>query len=378
MTSRSHPKRVVEFGDFKADLDSGELFKDGLKIRLPEQPFRLLAILLECPGEVVSRDELRRRLWPEDTHVDFDRSLNTAASKLREALGEAAGTVETLPKRGYRFIAPLNGVPHCDPAPPETPRDRPVKAVTSFPRYFLWPAVLAVAAFTIGLAYFRWFTPVRVPPITRSFRLTNDDFSKSPELVSDGPRVYFSAWKGGRGVLAEVSSSGGDTERMLTPSIGTNACVRGISPDGQTLLVVTGKQRRTLGGYPLWTVRTSTLDSRRVGELVANDVAWSPDGRQIVYATENQIWLADADGTKVHKIAEQGGLTGYPRWSPDGQRIRFTTLAWDTYEQTIWEVSARDGAVRQLFPEWHAEQWVANGQLTVLTTSLILSRISGL
>jgi DNA-binding winged helix-turn-helix (wHTH) protein len=81
-------------------------------LRLPDQQFRFLAILLERPGEIVSRDEMRRRLWPEDTHVDFDRSLNTAASKLRDALadgGEHSCYIETLPKKGYRFIAPLHG-----------------------------------------------------------------------------------------------------------------------------------------------------------------------------------------------------------------------------------------------------------------------------
>jgi Tol biopolymer transport system component/DNA-binding winged helix-turn-helix (wHTH) protein len=359
MELQSRRRRIVEFGVFKADLDSGELFKGGLKVRLSEQPFRLLAILLEYPGEVVSRDELRRRLWPEDTHVDFDRSLNTAASKLREALGEAAYNIETLPKRGYRFMAPVNGAIHLSPA--LTAEGEKHAAI----RWrFLWTAVLAVAALAFGFAYFRWFVPSGVPVVTRSVRLTNDDFSKSPELVSDGPRVYFSAWKGGRGVLAEVSTTGGDTELMPTPSIGpdTSACVRGISPDGQTLLVVTGKQRRTLAGYPLWTVRSSTLASRRMGDLVANDAAWSPDGRRIAYATQNQIWVADADGTKAHKIAEQGGLTGYPRWSPNGHRIRFTTLAWDTYEQTIWEVPVQGGAVRQLFPGWNVEQW--GGQWT--------------
>jgi DNA-binding winged helix-turn-helix (wHTH) protein len=197
MELQSRPRRVVQFGGFKADLESGELFKDGLKIRLPEQPFRLLATLLECPGEVVSRDELRRRLWPEDTHVDFDRSLNTAASKLREALGDAADNVETLPKRGYRFIAPVNGTAEAPVGPSET-RDQPVRTIAPFRRYFLPAAVLVVAAFAFGAVYFRWFAPLSVPPITRSVRLTNDDFSKSPELVSDGPRVYFSAWKGGR------------------------------------------------------------------------------------------------------------------------------------------------------------------------------------
>src|SRR5580765_1013505 len=115
MAGPGKPQHVVQFGAFQADLNSGELFKNGLKVRLPEQPFRMLAVLLECPGEVVSRDELRRRLWPEFTHVDFDRSLNTAASKLREALGDTSGSsryLETLPKRGYRFIAPVNGALH--------------------------------------------------------------------------------------------------------------------------------------------------------------------------------------------------------------------------------------------------------------------------
>src|SRR6476619_4324908 len=85
MASQERPRRIVRFGEFETDLDSGELFKNGLKVRLQEQPFQFLAILLECPGEVVSREDLRRRLWPDDTYVDFDRSLNTAASKLRDA-----------------------------------------------------------------------------------------------------------------------------------------------------------------------------------------------------------------------------------------------------------------------------------------------------
>jgi DNA-binding winged helix-turn-helix (wHTH) protein len=110
---RKQGQRRVHFGVFEADLDAAELFKNGMKLRLTEQPFQLLAVLLERPGELVSREELRRRLWAEDTNVDFDRSLNTSASKLRDALGDSAETpryVQTLPKRGYRFIAPVNEV----------------------------------------------------------------------------------------------------------------------------------------------------------------------------------------------------------------------------------------------------------------------------
>ena len=104
--------RLIRFGTFEVDLRTGELHKKGLKIKLQEQPFQILATLLEHAGDIVTRDELRRRLWPEDTFVDFDQGLNKAINKIREALGDSAENprfVETLPKRGYRFIAPING-----------------------------------------------------------------------------------------------------------------------------------------------------------------------------------------------------------------------------------------------------------------------------
>jgi cholera toxin transcriptional activator len=101
---------VVRFGIFEANLSLGELRKNGAKIRLQEQPFQVLAILLERPGEVVTREDLRMRLWNAETFVDFDHSLNTAINKLRDALDDSAANprfVETLAKRGYRFIAPV-------------------------------------------------------------------------------------------------------------------------------------------------------------------------------------------------------------------------------------------------------------------------------
>ena len=106
----AHRGKVARFGVFEADLVSGELRKNGTRIRLQDQPFRLLAMLLEQPGEMVSREDLRSKLWPGDTFVDFDHSLNTAVNKLREALGDAATNprfVQTVARRGYRFIAPV-------------------------------------------------------------------------------------------------------------------------------------------------------------------------------------------------------------------------------------------------------------------------------
>ncbi|PYV23788.1 MAG: hypothetical protein DMG24_13165 [Acidobacteria bacterium] len=110
MEENSSSPGVVRFGAFELDLRAGELHKNGLKIKLQEQPFQVLAMLLRHPGEVVTREELQKTVWPADTFVDFDRGLNKTINKIREALGDSADSprfVETLPRRGYRFIAPV-------------------------------------------------------------------------------------------------------------------------------------------------------------------------------------------------------------------------------------------------------------------------------
>jgi len=113
----SHASRVLRFGVFEADLSTGELRKNGVKVRLQEQPFQILAFLLTRPGELVTRQDLRDKLWSNDTFVDFDHSLNTAINKLREALGDSASSprfVETVARRGYRF---LGSVESAQPTP---------------------------------------------------------------------------------------------------------------------------------------------------------------------------------------------------------------------------------------------------------------------
>ena len=102
--------RNVRFAAFEVDVRSRELRKHGLRIRLQEQPFRVLELLLDRPGELITREEFQRRLWPADTFVDFELGLNTAVKRLRQALGDSADTprfIETLPRRGYRFIFPV-------------------------------------------------------------------------------------------------------------------------------------------------------------------------------------------------------------------------------------------------------------------------------
>lgn len=119
MPQSSPAGKIVRFGVFAVDLAAGELRKNGVRIRLQEQPFQILALLLERPGDVVTREELRQRLWPADTFVDFDHSLNTAVNKLREALEDSASSpryVETLARRGYRFLGAVER-PDATPDP---------------------------------------------------------------------------------------------------------------------------------------------------------------------------------------------------------------------------------------------------------------------
>ena len=141
MSSTSAAARTLRFGDFELDLQSGELRQNGRTTRLQEQAFRILLLLLERPGQVVTREELRNRLWAADTSVDFDMGLNSAMKKLRDALGDSAENpkfIETLKRRGYRFVAPIDPVA----------RDQ-VGADSGRPRFFgrksVWTVALALA-----------------------------------------------------------------------------------------------------------------------------------------------------------------------------------------------------------------------------------------
>src|SRR6267378_870296 len=136
--------KLVRFGIYQVDVRTSELWKQGRKVKLQEQPCRILAILLEQRGEVVTREELRKRLWSDDTFVDFDHSLNTAIMRLREALSDSSENprfIETLPRHGYRFIAPIEEKsptapettipPSPEVVAPETPQSTDRPAITS-------------------------------------------------------------------------------------------------------------------------------------------------------------------------------------------------------------------------------------------------------
>src|ERR1700745_603736 len=140
MPENDHHRSRLRFGVFELDPRAGELRKHGVRVRLQEQPFQVLATLLEHPGEVVTREELQKKLWPADTFVDFDHGLNKVINKIREALSDSAESprfVETVARRGYRFVAEVKALDTVQvrnpdlgtqPHPPANVQDRPGRA----------------------------------------------------------------------------------------------------------------------------------------------------------------------------------------------------------------------------------------------------------
>jgi DNA-binding winged helix-turn-helix (wHTH) protein len=208
-------KRVslpLRFGIFEVDLNSGELRRQGYKVKLQEQPFQVLIMLLEHPGDVVTREELQKQLWPADTFVDFERGLNRAINKLREALGDDADAphfIETLPRRGYRFLAPLET---AAPREPDTAgRNRLVliqpdlshvprtteneSAAAPAPRRQVLPwAAAAVLAVVALFGYWKPWRSLQIVPDRPFLQLDLDigpDEFVQPAISPDGTRIVF-------------------------------------------------------------------------------------------------------------------------------------------------------------------------------------------
>src|SRR4029077_13073088 len=194
----------LRFGVFELDLRAGELRKHGLRVRLQEQPFQVLAALLEHPGEVVTREEIQKKLWPADTFVDFDHGLNKTINKIREALGDSAESprfVETVARRGYRFLAEVKVVDAApvrgpelatQPEPSAETRERPDPAVKpATPKPVPPSLTLKITAFVAvlvmaSLATWKFYSWKHPSPVIRSLAVLPLE-----SLSSDASQDYF-------------------------------------------------------------------------------------------------------------------------------------------------------------------------------------------
>ena len=198
---------MLRFGPFEFDAHSGELRKGATLVKVPYQPIEILKALLERPGELVTREQLRERLWPSDTFVDFEHGLNAAVRRIREALGDSADApkyIETLPRRGYRFIAPVESVPSLASAQSSNPQiSEPTRLPATGPplhahqrRGVIAVAVIAIAALAIWIAWRGRSSPSSTAPVPlSSIPVTSfPGVEVDPDLSPDGSQVAF-AWQ---------------------------------------------------------------------------------------------------------------------------------------------------------------------------------------
>ncbi|HWW16685.1 MAG TPA: winged helix-turn-helix domain-containing protein [Candidatus Dormibacteraeota bacterium] len=378
MSSNGRPR--LRFGQLELDLSEEKLLKKGVPLRLGNQPLQLLAVLLENPGEIVSREELCVRLWPDGTYVDFDEGLNTAIKKLRYALGDSAENpifIETVPRRGYRFIAPVqkdddasehlqlvtpgngDGSSNPDPLPQSV-------ALTPPHSKRKWSAALISLALVVivasGLIYRLAFPPaLRVTQVTR---LTNSGQLEAwGGLNSDGSRLFFLDREGDHWNTRQVSVAGG--ESMPFGSSPRNTKIFAVSRDQSEILFAPFAMRSN--DFPLWSMPTVGGAPRRVGDILAGTAAFSPDGTKIAFSNSNGVFLANRDGSDVFKVAASQGWA--IDWSPDGKLLRFSANGPGPGAH-LWQVDSTGRHLHPFLPSWNASdgRWTADGSYYIFNS----------
>ncbi len=385
-------KARLRFGPFELDVQSAELFKFGQKLKLQGQPIQILSILLEKAGELVTREELRQRLWPteNETFVDFEHGLNTGVRKLRAALGDEAEIphyIETLPRRGYRFIGkltedvmasgPAAGISECTdvtalPCEPGL-QEREALSIARLPKRAsrspaFWLTILAVVVLCVPALWFlaSQFGP-RTLTIIDSKRLTFNEhvgpgnmatLESYDSIQCDGRRVYYTV--SDQQHLRYVSVYGGD-EKVLPSSLQFPVILH-LAPDASTLLI---KPRSATGSTEtqLWVMSVEGATARKLGDIQAQDAAFAPDGKTIVFAQGQELYVTDLQGSNPAKLATVPGRAFWLRWSPDGTRLRFTVVEPKHLTYTLWELQS-NGLLRQLLSNWRKDAQVCCGVWT--------------
>ena len=335
------PEPPIRFGAFELDAQSGELRRDGRSVLLAEQPLRFLAALLDRPGQLVTRDELRRQLWRDDTFVDFEHGLNAAVKRLRDALGDSADSpqyIETVPRRGYRFIGPVEGpvaVAGTDRAstigadPPSAPSSVE-KHVPLSDRATMMAAVALLAAMTgAGLWIASW--------------------RDAGQRVATQPTLQLTRLTFGPGLQTDVT----------------------WSPDGQRIAYASDRA----GNFDIWVQPVAGGEPRQLTTSPDNDThpVWAPDGSSIAFRSERDgggVFLVRSLGGAARKLTTFGI---HPVWMPDGRDILFIRRGEGGGFARAYLVSPRgDQPPREILAEFMKGggwEWVAphpNGRISLI------------
>jgi Tol biopolymer transport system component/DNA-binding winged helix-turn-helix (wHTH) protein len=364
-----HSPRLVRFETFEVDVRAGELRKAGVRLKLAGQPFQVLAILLEHPGEVVTREELQKRLWP-DTFVDVDHNLNTAINKIREVLGDSAESprfVGTLPRRGYRFVAPVEGTQTT-----EVPVGSGVLQESRMPwvrRTSILFVVLVSLAAVGSFIYRRLQSPASL--VRTLTRLTFDDgLQIGASWSPDGRYISYSSDRGGKFDIW-VQQVSGSNPVQITKGPGQH-WQPDWSPDGN--YIAYRSEEGDGGIYVIPALGGAGLE-RKIAPL-GYYPKWSPDSSQVLFQTHfssidscNRFFVAqfyDSPPREVmaEALAQNQLCAASAAWYPDGKRI----TAWvgtSSPTPAFWTASLAGGpAIKlEIAPAIQRELALASGDV---------------
>jgi len=351
-----------QFGEFRLDAKQRALFRRGQLVALTPKSVETLLFLVERHGRIVDKQELMQAVWP-DTFVE-EVSLARNVSVLRKVLSEGKdghSYIETIPKRGYRFVAPV-AAQHQEqspgssewipllplPKPYDRKRDSGTEAA-GVPRR-RWGLTVTVAAATLSVSAWILWPRDSAPHVTRSVQLTTFGRAADPLAVA-GDRLFLGVRTGGARQITQISSIPGalsPEEPLVLPAPLPKPHIYDVSPDGTQLLVGSGpgadEQRE------LWIMPAAGGAPKRLGNLSATGAGWSPDAKRIVYTADRGVYVANKDGSDALKLADVAGTPFWPRWSPDGRVIRYSINDANQEAASLWEVSSRGGPARKLFP----------------------------
>jgi Tol biopolymer transport system component/DNA-binding winged helix-turn-helix (wHTH) protein len=349
---------LLGIDDLRLDLLRHGLYRGCERIHLTPKPFNVLVHLVRHRGCVVTKQQLLTEVWGERRD---DNTVEQAIRHLRRALQDDKDHprfIQTISGQGYCFV----GVPDTENTPaPATPGLDPAEGSRTFrpPYRHLRSAALAF----LPLAAFLAFRPsLPKPALTNPVRVTRSRTHMLSPILTDGTHLYYGRFTNGRYMVAGVGASGGQS---FAPTMGvSNPELCDIAPDGRSLLIRDLTHSRD-DNEPVYIQSLDGGPARRVGHILAYDVAWYPDGRHILYAADGTIYRTDVQGTSSQRLFSVPGQAYWFRWSPDLRRLRFTLVDGKNQALSLWEASADGARPHPLFPAMRYQQccgsWTSNG-----------------